>query len=112
MTAHDSIVAALTMESLVYLQDSTIGRFPISEHVIFARVLDLATEFKYKHNISPGEFMRTIAILEAAGHIERSKSYNPYMGINAPFISATVAGRKDALGARPKLVEVLENAQP
>ncbi len=105
MTPHDTIVAALTMEAVVDIHDRTGS--PVYEPLVFARVCDIADEYKWHDEVTPIEFMRMLSILEAARHVRRVRCLEPRVGGLAPHVAPTSEGRRDCLSSRPKLREVL-----
>jgi len=107
MSPHDTIIAALTMEAVVDMHDST-GK-PIYEPMVYARVCDIADEYHYPMEVTPKEFMHMLSILETVNHVFRIKRTHPNVGLQAPHIVPTMFGRRDILGARPLLRKVLHN---
>jgi len=107
ISAHETVVAALTMEAMVQICDKLNG--PAYEPLVFARVCDIALQYHYTTDIKPIEFLHMLQMLEVAKHVHRSRVLEPRVGGVGPHVAPTMAGKLDALLSRPLLREVLHN---
>ena len=81
---------------------------PVYEPLVFAKVLDIAEEYGYTHDVTPREFLRTLAILETAKHVRRVRRVEPRVGGGPSLhLEPTEAGRSDIKASRELLRKVL-----
>jgi len=107
LSPHQAIVAALTMEAVVDITDRV--EKPVYEPLVFARVCDIGAEYGYGEDITSGDFLKILQLLEVAKHVHRSRRVEPRTGMlkPAPHVEPTEAGRQDAYRSRPLLREIL-----
>jgi hypothetical protein len=98
------------MEAVVDLFDRV--QHPIYEPVVYARVCDILHDYRYDRDVTPGEFLRTLALLNIAKHIERVKRREPRSGCKDPMphVQPTLAGRIDFENSRSLLHDVMHRS--
>lgn len=109
MSPHEAVVSALVLQALVDVYART-GR-PVYEPQVYSKVCDFITEFRSKCDVSPKDFLETVAILQVAGHVERLKMPVGSSPFPMPCLRPSRAGVKDAQESYELFRKVMSNEQ-